>query len=82
MQQEIRIVWDIHAKTDLRLIHDFIKLKSPQGAKNVLNDILSETKNIKFVQQKMNKIILVQIIILIVIYNYLKNYLKKIGKFL
>lgn len=51
MQQEIRIVWDIHAKTDLRLIHDFIKLKSPQGAKNVINDILSETKNIKFVQQ-------------------------------
>lgn len=51
MQQEIKIVWDLHAKADLRLINYFIKLKSPQGAKNVVNDILSETKNIKFAQQ-------------------------------
>lgn len=51
MLNQIRIVWDTHAKADLKLIHDFIKLKSPQGAKNVINDIVSETKNIKFTQQ-------------------------------
>ena len=51
MQNQITIVWDTHAKADLKLIYDFIKLKSPQGAKNVINDILSETKNIKFAQQ-------------------------------
>lgn len=51
MQQQIKIIWDLHAKADLRLIYDFIQLKSPQGAKNVINAILLETKNIKFAQQ-------------------------------
>jgi len=51
MQHEIRILWDTKAKADLKLIYDFIKLKSPKGAKNVIGDILSETKNIKFAQQ-------------------------------
>ncbi|NUM41365.1 MAG: type II toxin-antitoxin system RelE/ParE family toxin [Leptospiraceae bacterium] len=51
MQSQIRIIWDNNAKTDLKLIYDFIKLKSPQGAKNVINDIITNTKNIKFTQQ-------------------------------
>lgn len=51
MQSQIRIIWDNNAKTDLKLIYDFIKLKSLQGAKNVINDIVTNTKNIKFTKQ-------------------------------
>lgn len=51
MQRQIRIIWDNNAKTDLKLIYDFIKLKSPQGAKNVIKDIVLASKSIKFTQQ-------------------------------
>ena len=51
MQSQIIIIWDNNAKTDLKLIYDFIKLKSPQGAKNVINDIVVKAKNIKFSHQ-------------------------------
>ena len=33
MKKPIIILWDIQAKTDLKLIFEFIKLKSHQGAK-------------------------------------------------
>lgn len=47
----IQIVFDIEAEKDLKLIFDFLKIKSEQGAKNVLNDIISTVKNIRFVAQ-------------------------------
>ena len=41
MQNPIKIYWDNQAKADLKLIYEFIKLKSLQGARNVINDIVS-----------------------------------------
>jgi plasmid stabilization system protein ParE len=35
----------------LKLIFEFIKLKSPQGAKNVIRDIVVQSKNIHFAKQ-------------------------------
>lgn len=47
----IRILWDNQAKADLKLIFDFLRLKSPQGAKNVITDIVTQSKNIHFTEQ-------------------------------
>ncbi|MFV5702803.1 type II toxin-antitoxin system RelE/ParE family toxin [Flavobacterium sp. XS2P12] len=51
MQKPITILWDNQAKADLKLIFEFIKLKSPQGAKNVIRDIVVQSKNIHFAKQ-------------------------------
>lgn len=51
MQKPIKILWDNQAKADLKLIFEFIKLKSPQGAKNVIRDIVAQSKSIHFVEQ-------------------------------
>jgi addiction module RelE/StbE family toxin len=51
MQKPIAIKWDNQAKADLKLIFEFIKLKSLQGAKNVVSDIVAQSKNIHFVEQ-------------------------------
>jgi len=51
MQKPINILWDNQAKADLRLIFEFIKLKSPQGAINVIKDIIAQSKNIYFIEQ-------------------------------
>ncbi len=51
MQKPILILWDNKAKSDLKLIFEFIKLKSLQGAKNVVMDIVTQSKNIYFVEQ-------------------------------
>jgi addiction module RelE/StbE family toxin len=51
MQKPIKILWDNKAKSDLKLIFEFIKLKSLQGAKNVVMDIVTQSKNIYFVEQ-------------------------------
>jgi addiction module RelE/StbE family toxin len=51
MQKPIKILWDNKAKSDLKLIFEFIKLKSPQGAKNVIRDIVKQSKNINFKDQ-------------------------------
>lgn len=51
MQKPIRILWDNQAKADLKLIFDFLQLKSPQGAKKVINDIVNQSKNIHFASQ-------------------------------
>lgn len=40
----IEIVFDIEAEKDLKLIFDYLKIKSEKGAKNVLNDIISDIK--------------------------------------
>ena len=51
MQKPIKILWDIQAKADLKLIFEFNKLKSLQGAKNVIRDIVAQSNNIYFVEQ-------------------------------
>ncbi|TDP60700.1 type II toxin-antitoxin system RelE/ParE family toxin [Flavobacterium dankookense] len=51
MKKTIQILWDNQAKADLKLIFEFIKLKSPQGAKNVVRDIVLQSKNIHFTEQ-------------------------------
>ena len=51
MQKPITILWDNQAKADLKLIFEFIKLKSLQGTKNVIKDIVVQSKNIHFVEQ-------------------------------
>lgn len=51
MKTPIKIYWDNHAKDDLKLIYEFIKLKSLQGAKNVIKDIVNQSKNIHFTEQ-------------------------------
>ena len=51
MLKSIKVVWDIRAKDDLKLIHDFIALKSPQKAKTVVNYILLHSRDITFPEQ-------------------------------
>ena len=51
MGKPIRILWDNQAKADLKLIFDFLQLKSPKGAKNVIRDIVTQSKNIHFTEQ-------------------------------
>ena len=51
MQKPIRILWDNEAKSDLKLIFEFLKLKSSQGARNVIRDIVNQSKNIHFINQ-------------------------------
>ena len=51
MQKPINIFWDNQAKADLKLIFEFIKLESLQGARNVINDIVAQSKNIHYTQQ-------------------------------
>lgn len=43
-----KIVWTDEAKADLKNIYDFIKPKSPQGAKNVVSDIRNAPKSVRF----------------------------------
>lgn len=51
MKKPIQILWDNQAKADLKLIFEYIKLKSPQGAKNVVRDIITQSKSIHFTEQ-------------------------------
>lgn len=51
MKKPIRILWDNQAKADLKLIFEFLQIKSAQGAKNVINDIIAQSKNIHLVAQ-------------------------------
>ncbi len=45
------IIWSNTAKSDLKEIYTFIKMKSPQGAKNVINDITKSTEHLLFSKQ-------------------------------
>lgn len=51
MQKPINIFWDNQAKADLKLTFEFIKLNSLQGAKNVVRDIVDQSRNIHFIEQ-------------------------------
>ena len=47
----MKILWDNDAKADLKLIFDFIKIKSPREAGNVIRNIVNHTKSIHFAEQ-------------------------------
>jgi plasmid stabilization system protein ParE len=51
MQKPITIVWDNQAKADLKLIFEFIKLKSITGARTVIRDIVIQSKSLHFIEQ-------------------------------
>jgi addiction module RelE/StbE family toxin len=48
---EFKIVWTDQAKAELKKIYDFYKHKSPQGAKNVISDLMQSPKTIYFSKQ-------------------------------
>lgn len=47
------VIWTNSAKLDLKLIYQYYKYvkKTPQGAKNVKDDILEAAKSVKFAEQ-------------------------------
>lgn len=51
MENSYKIVWTDEAKNDLKDIYNFIKNKSPQGAKNVISDIRNAPKSVHFPHQ-------------------------------
>ena len=51
MQKPITIVWDNQAKADLKLIYEFIKLKSLRGARTVIRDIVIQSKSLHYIEQ-------------------------------
>lgn len=51
MATTYKVVWTDEAKTDLKDIYDFIKKKSPQGAKNVISDIRDAPKSVHYSHQ-------------------------------
>ena len=51
MQKPITIDWDNQAKADLKLIFEFIKLKSIRGARTVIRDIVIQSKSLHFIEQ-------------------------------
>ena len=51
MQEPIRIIWDNKAKSDLKLLFDFLKIKSPEIASKVIHNLINQTKKIRFAQQ-------------------------------
>jgi addiction module RelE/StbE family toxin len=51
MQKSIKILWDNEAKSDLKLIFEFIKLQSLSGAKKVVSEIVKQSKSIHFMEQ-------------------------------
>lgn len=46
--QNFQIIWSISAQTDIKNIFYFIQSKSTQGAKNVINDIITKTETLVF----------------------------------
>jgi plasmid stabilization system protein ParE len=46
-----KVIWTNTAKDQLRIIFNYYNQKSPQGAKNLKDDILRVTKNLHFSEQ-------------------------------
>lgn len=61
-----KIVWTDEAKLDLKNIFNFIKRKSLQGAKNVMNDILNSPKSVHFYRQNESELYNLQYLRIIV----------------
>jgi addiction module RelE/StbE family toxin len=51
IRKSIKIVWDLEAKDDLKNIFNYYKLVSIKVAKKLVNDIVTHTKEICFVEQ-------------------------------
>ena len=49
--ETLKIIWTNQAKLQLKELYKFYKEKSPQGAKNIKNDILKATKELVFSKQ-------------------------------
>ncbi len=49
--ETLKIIWTNKAKLQLKELYKFYKEKSPQGAKNIKNDILKATKELVFSKQ-------------------------------
>jgi plasmid stabilization system protein ParE len=47
----LKIIWTQKAKTQLRAIFDYYKERSPQGAKNIKDEILKASKELRYVEQ-------------------------------
>lgn len=47
----LTIIWTKQARAALKIIYDYYKDKSPQGAKNVKSDLLQSPKTIHFSKQ-------------------------------
>jgi len=48
MVKEFKVVWTETAYNQLRFIHSYIKLKSPQGADKVLKEIVDTSTSLKY----------------------------------
>lgn len=48
---KFKIVWSEQAKYTLKVIYDYYKEKSQQGASNLLSDILQSPKTLRFAEQ-------------------------------
>jgi addiction module RelE/StbE family toxin len=51
MRKPIKILWDNQAKNDLKLLFDFLKIKSPEIASKLIQNIVNQTKTIHFTEQ-------------------------------
>jgi len=51
VRQVLKVIWIDLAKEAVRSIYNYYKDKSPQGAKNVRNDLLNAPKTIHFSKQ-------------------------------
>ncbi len=50
-KKNYKVVWSDEAKSDLKDIYNYIKNKSPQGAKNVISDIRKAPNAVHFSYQ-------------------------------
>jgi plasmid stabilization system protein ParE len=48
---ELKIIWSKQAQEAVKIIYDYYKEKSLNGAKNVKKDILQSPKNIRYAKQ-------------------------------
>lgn len=51
MEKLLKVVWTNTAKNQLKIIYNYYKEKSVQGADSIKSEILNATKNIRFSEQ-------------------------------
>ena len=49
--ERFKVIWTDQAKKELKKIYDYYRERSPQGAKNVMSDLLQSPKTIYFSKQ-------------------------------
>src|SRR5690606_37846959 len=77
-EKNYKVGWSDEAKSDMKDIYNYIKNKSPHGAKSVISDILNAPKKIHF-PNKMNLSIIIMLItgLSFEIINCFIEYMKK-----